>query len=248
MSGDGNKCQEHIACSYAYQIVCSVLGIEFEPRLYVGVDAADHFLNTLQEDLNKYIMPLIEKDVDMIWNDEAKEKFESATHCHVCKKPLGVDKVKDHCHFTGKFRGAANSQCNLNYKITKKRYRLPIVFHNLCGYDAHLIFQKIKRKHDKINVIPNNSERYISFHVGGLKFLDSMQFLSHGLDKFAEQLSNDQFKHLKAAYPEHWELLSKKGIYCYRMNSMERFLETSLLSKEHFFSKLYDKACIKGAV
>ena len=72
MSGDGNKCQEHIACSYAYQIVSS--------RLYVGVDAADHLLNTLQEDFTKYIMPLIENDVDMIWNDEAKEKFEPATH------------------------------------------------------------------------------------------------------------------------------------------------------------------------
>ena len=122
LSGDGNKCQEHIACSHAYQIVSSVPGIE-----YVGVDAADHFLNTLQEDLNKYIMPLIEKDVDMIWYDQAKEKFESATHCH------GGDKVRDHCHFTGKFPGAAHSQCNLNYKITKKRYRLLIAFHNFRG-------------------------------------------------------------------------------------------------------------------
>ena len=81
-------------------------------------------------------MPLIEKDVDMIWNEEAKEKFESAMHFHVCKKPLG-DKVQDHCHFTGQFRGATHNHCNLNYKITKKRYRLPIVFHNLRGYDAH---------------------------------------------------------------------------------------------------------------
>ena len=79
-------------------------------------------------------------------------------------------------------------------------------------------------QHGKINVIPNNCERYILFHVGRLMFLDSMQFLSHGLDKPAEQLSSDQFKHLKAAYPEHWNFLSKKGIYCYDyMNSMERF-------------------------
>ena len=113
------------------RLVSSVPGIEFVPRLCVEVDAADHFLNTLQEDLNKYIMSLIEKDVDMIWNDEGKEKFESATHCRVCKKTLGGDKVRDHCHFIGQFRGAAHQQCNLNYKITKKRYRLPIVFHNL---------------------------------------------------------------------------------------------------------------------
>ena len=75
LSGDGNKYQEHIACSYDNQIVSSVPGIEFEPRLHVGVGAADHFLDTLQEDLNKYIMSHIEKDVDMIWNDEAKRKF-----------------------------------------------------------------------------------------------------------------------------------------------------------------------------
>ena len=93
MSGDGNKYQEHIACSYADQIV-SVPGIEFEPRLHVGVDAADHFLNTLQDDLNKYIMSLIEKDVDMIWDDGSKEKFESATYCHVCKKHLQVIKYE----------------------------------------------------------------------------------------------------------------------------------------------------------
>ena len=69
-----------------------------------------------------------------------------------------------------------------------------------------------------------------------------MKFLSCGFDKLAEQLSNDQFNHLKAAYPEHWKLLSKQDIYCYDyMNSMERFDETSLLSKEHFFNRLYDK-------
>ena len=62
------------------------------------------------------------------------------------------------------------------------------------------------------------------------------------MDKLAEQLSDDQFKHLKAAYPEHWELLSKKGIYSYDyMNSMERCDETSLPSKDHFFNKLYDR-------
>ena len=65
--------------------------------------------------------------------------------------------------------------------------------------------------------------------------LDSMQFLSCGLNKLAEQLRDDQFKHLKTAFPMHWKLLSKKGIYCYDyMNSMERFDETSLPSKEHF--------------
>ena len=70
-----------------------------------------HFLDTLQEDLNKYTMLLIEIDVDMIWNDEANEKFESATQCYVCGKELNrlVEPiVRDHCHFTGQFRGVAH--------------------------------------------------------------------------------------------------------------------------------------------
>ena len=143
--------------------------------------------------------------------------------------------MQDHCHFTGEFRGAAHQHCNLNYKIDSRRYKLPIVFHNLRVYDAHLIFQKIKWKHSKINGIPNNSERYISFDVRHLKFLYYMQFLSH--DKLAEQLSNNQFNHLKAAYPEHRRLLSN-GIYCYDyMNSMERFDETSLPSKDKHVSE-----------
>ena len=61
---DGNKCQEHIACSYAYQVVSSIPGIEFGTRLHVEVDAAGHFIDALQEDLNIYTMPLIEKDVN----------------------------------------------------------------------------------------------------------------------------------------------------------------------------------------
>ena len=105
-----------------------------------------------------------------------------------------------------------------------------------------MICQKIKRKHGRINVIPNNSERYISFDVGRLKFPDYMQFLWCGLNKLAEQLSNNQFKHLKAAYLEPWELLSKKGIYCYDyMNSMERCDETSCRQRNTFFNKLHDK-------
>ena len=74
MLSDGNKYQGNIACSYAYQIASNVPGVKFDSRIYVG-DAVDHLLDTLQEDLNKYIMPLIEKDVDMVWDGEARARF-----------------------------------------------------------------------------------------------------------------------------------------------------------------------------
>ena len=130
------------------------------------------------------------------------------------------------------------------YKIKKSTYKLPVVFQNLCGYDAHLIFQKLKRKHGKINVIPNNSERYISFNVGLLKFLDPMQFLSASLDDLTAQLSDDQLVHLSKAYPgtEQRSMLSKKGVYCYDyMDCMEQFDEEKLPNQPCFFNTLNRK-------
>ena len=76
-----------------------------------------YFLDALQEDLNRYIMTLIEKDVDMIWDGEARERFLLAAHCHICKEELNrmvEPVVRDHCHFTGRFR---HQHCSLNYKI-----------------------------------------------------------------------------------------------------------------------------------
>ena len=61
-----NKYQEHVACSYAYHIVSNIPGVEFEPRLHVGLDAAEHFIDSLQIDLNDNIVPIIEKEVEMI--------------------------------------------------------------------------------------------------------------------------------------------------------------------------------------
>ena len=80
--------------------------MEFDIKRYLGPNAAQHFLSTLQQDLNKYIMPLIEKDVEMVWDNDAQQKFSAATHCHICSKELNRNSqtiVKDHCHFTGKF-------------------------------------------------------------------------------------------------------------------------------------------------
>ena len=248
-----NKSQEHIPCSYAYKIVSNIPGIEFDlHEPYVGSDAVDKFLDNLQNDLNKHIIPIIEKDVPMIWDDDAQQRYDNATHCHICEKELDRSNetpARDHCHFTGRFRGAAHNQCNLDYKIDKDNYKLPVVFHNLRGYDAHMIFQKIHRRHGKITVIPNNSERYISFTVGRLKFLDSMQFLSGSLEDLAAQLNEDQFHNLAKVYSNEKQqrLLRQKGVYCYDyMNSMEKFDEACLPDQTMFHNSLTGKDITDG--
>ena len=70
------------------------------------------------------------------------------------------EKVRDHCHVTGKFRGAAHWNCNINFQLTKK---VPVIFHNLRGYDSHLIFNELDKFDVKINVIPNGLEKYMAF-------------------------------------------------------------------------------------
>jgi hypothetical protein len=104
-----------------------------------------------------------------------------------CKKQLGDDRVRDHCHVTACYRGAAHSKCNLDYKF---KGRIPVVFHNRRGYDAHIIMQAIgKGKGRKLNCIPNNMEKYVSFSLGALDFIDSLQFLNTSLGKLVDNLA-----------------------------------------------------------
>ena len=97
-----------------------------------------------------------------------KREYETAETFHICLKPFNDPqnnrKVRDHNHYTGLYRGAAHNNCNLKYKIPD---HIPIVFHNLSGYDAHLFIKELGKKFNKqdIGVIAENKEKYISFNV-----------------------------------------------------------------------------------
>ena len=69
-------------------------------------------------------------------------------------------KVRNRCHVTSKFREAAHWKCNMNFQLTKKN---PIIFHNLKGYDSHLIFSELNKFDVKISAIPNGLEKYMAF-------------------------------------------------------------------------------------
>ena len=72
------------------------------------------------------------------------------------------EKVRDHCHITGKFRGAAHRNYNINFQLTQK---VPVIFYNLRGYDSYLIFNGLDKIDVKINVIPNGLEKYMAFFL-----------------------------------------------------------------------------------
>ena len=146
----------------------------------------------------------------MIMTEKDKENFAKAEQCHICDMPLDEDKVRDHCHFTGKFRGAAHNECNLKYKVPKF---IPVIFHNLSGYDSHLFITNFGTSEGDISCIPNNEEKYISFTKEivvdwfikeeepqpvkkTLRFIDSFRFMASSLDTLSSNLSKQQLKTL----------------------------------------------------
>ena len=176
--------------------------------------------------------------------DAAKEQQD----CLVCQESLiceqFVDSVRDHCHITGRFRGAAHNACNLKLRLNPKTTTIPVVFHNLRGYDSHLLMQAISKVEGRVSCIPNNTEKYISFSLGQLRFIDSAQFLLASLDKLVSANNPEAFQITARYEPDHQKrtLLMRKGVYPYEfMDSWGCFEETQLPPKEVFYSKLSDE-------
>ena len=151
------------------------------------------------------------------------------------------DAVRDHCLITGEYRGAAHNACNLKLRIYPKSVVIPVIAHNLKNYDAHHIMREIGKVKGGLKCIPNNMEKYVTFSLGKLRFIDSFQHLSTELEKLVASNSKDSFKITKSYLQneERENLLLRKGTYPYEyMDSFERFNETSLPPKEAFYSTL----------
>ena len=166
--------------------------------------------------------------------------------CLFCADPLLVpnfkDSVRDHDHMTGKYRGAAHNECNFKLKLNPKTMPIPVIFHNLKGYDGHLLMQAMARVQGEIKCIATNTEKYMSFSLGNLRFIDSLNFLLNSLEKVVDGC--DEFPIMEKLMPEEnkRQLLLKKGVYPYEyMDSFERFDETQLPEKEKFYSSLNDE-------
>ena len=178
---------------------------------------------------------------------EDENNFQNLQNCWICNEKIIKDKVRDHCHITGKFRGATHKECNSKLRIPRK---LPIIFHNLEGYDGHLIFRKLNNFKDiDIQVIPKTDEKYMSIIVNrNIIFLDSLKFLKASLDTLEENLEDTDFKYLLSEFPkDKLELLKKKDAYPYEwVDSYQKFKYTELLPKESFYSSKDDGKKSKG--
>ena len=142
----------------------------------------------------------------------------------------------------GKYRRAAHNDCNFKLKLNSKTVPIPVIFHHLAGYDGHLLMQAMARVQGEIKCIPTNNEKYISFSLGNLRFIDSVNFLPSSRDKLVKGSEEFLIMHSIVAEENKRWLLLKKGIYPYKyMDSFERFGETKLPEKEKFYSSLSGK-------
>ena len=219
-------------------------------------DTIDVFINWLEEDV-KIISEL--GNEKMVITAEEQEQFNQASNCWICEKLLNLDdRVRDHCHFTGRYRGAACNRCNLKYR---KPNNISVFFHNLAGYDSHLFIKKLNVIEGNIDCIPNNEEKYISFSKtiktgeyvnkrGEIKnkkfkivFKDSMKFMLSSVEALVNNLSEDDFKNLEKYFiPEEIKLLKQKGFYPYEyMDNIEKLKDTKPPPQKAFYSKLTGK-------
>lgn len=235
-----------------------------------GENCIDLFMNDLTNIATEVFDFLECKRPMNALTDEEEKEFSEATVCHICKRSFSLFindnkdeiRVKDHCHISGQYRGAAHQKCNLEYQISRK---IPIVMHNLSGYDLHLLIRKlsnIERIPGEVVIIPNNSEKYISFiktmrAVGSqskegkytrhikFQFIDSLRFMSASLDYLASALPHEK-KHIlktecaKLGYTDDmFNLLVRKGVFPYEyIDCYEKLEESALPPKNSFYSTL----------
>ena len=146
---------------------------------------------------------------------EEKINYNDQQICNICKKEFDKSdkknyKVRDHCHYTGKYRGAAHNICNLRYKVLKE---IPVVFHNGSTYDYHFIMKELVKEFEgNFDCLGENTEKYITFSVPlkkkienknleityKIKFIDSFRFMSSSLSKLVDNLSEGIPDHLKS--------------------------------------------------
>ena len=179
-----------------------------------------------------------------------KEQIEymKSTRCHICFKNFKQDnpKVRDHCHYSGKYRSPAHNNCTLRHRVPSY---IPVIAHDSAGYDTHLFVKELAKHFDDIRVISKNKEEYITFSVKisvdkyidkngeekdkfmEFRFIDSFKFMATSLDSLTKNLvsSGKRLSGFEGSSESQYKLLTRKGIYPYQyIYSWDRFDETKL--------------------
>ena len=199
------KIDQHTASGYSLFTHCSFDATKNKLDYYRRKNRMKNFCLDLREHATK-IINYEKKEMIPLTNKE-KKMHNKQKVCCICEKRFSTDdgkkkyfKVKDHCHYTGEYRGAAHGICNLKYKIPKE---IPVVFHNSSAYYYHLIIKELAEEFEgQFECLGENTEKYITFSVPikkqlyngktityKIKFIDSFRFMSSSLSNLVDNLS-----------------------------------------------------------
>ena len=260
--------QKHEPSGFCF-FIKGVAGKGIKPIIYTkkeeGEDIAKIFVEKIAEAVRIIYNDFYQRPRKLLLTKKEQKSFDEAKICHFCNKEIEKekDKVRDHCHFTGEYRGAAHNGCNLK---CRKPLVLPVIFHNLQSYDAHLFIKQLASLPGEFSCIPSTEEKYISFSkyikVGEyrsrkkdkegnfivksinfeIRFIDSLKFLNSSLEKLVKNLKEDDFYNIKQDFKHNIDLVIKKGVYPYDyVTDLSILSETQLPPKEAFYSKLNDE-------
>ena len=164
----------------------------------LGYDNVDWFVDEVIKLENKMTFYFKNTKKDIIMTEKNEEDFRNDNICRFCEKIIESDKVRDHCHLTGKYRGPSHGKCDINVTQDQSNF-IPFIFHNFSNYDCHMFFKKlVDKKNDKVtfDIIPKTNEEYIFVTYGCIRFIDSYRFLSSGLDSLVKTLVDNSNKTL----------------------------------------------------
>ncbi|XP_071056904.1 uncharacterized protein [Onthophagus taurus] len=252
------RCFEHEPYAFAYYIKCAYDDNLSKFRIYRGRNAALEFIIRLEKDVIEIYKQHLRQTKDMI-PLSCLDQFvhELSSVCHICDKPINKEeKVCDHDHLTGLYRGPAHSVCNINYKLPMF---IPVFFHNLSNYDAHMFVKSIALNKEEVEVIAQNKEKYISFSkkivVGEttdnkgkkrkvfmkIRFVDSFRFMASSLEKLVSYLDDKDCVEVKKKFKdsEEFRLMSQKGVFPYSfVDSFEKLEYSKLPDHTQFYDIL----------
>lgn len=218
-----------------------------DPIFYTGPDSIKNFLIYLESEFERIQKILVSTNFPMKMNLGDQADFDAATKCKMCDLPFEDmakgNKMHDHNHLNGKYRGALCNTCNLKNAVHSRK--VVVFFHGLSNYDSHFIIQELHKYNDKkIQIIPRSAEKFLSFEINDLVFKDSYMFLSEKLETLAKNLRDkgeENFTYLQkyVSDPDCQKLLFQKGFFPYTyLSSLSKLEETKLPPANAFFNDL----------
>ena len=180
-------------------------------KFLLGYKNVDWFVNEVITLENKMISFFKNNKKDIVMTEEDEEDYKNTNSCRFYEKNIESDKVRDHFHLTGGYRGPTHSKCNINITQDQSNF-IPFEFHNFSNYDCHMFYKMlVEKKNDKVkfDIIPKTNEEYISATYAGIRFVYSYRFLSSSLDSLVKNLDNNDFIILKKRFPDKWLFFKK---------------------------------------